>query len=405
MVQKPRTILKQQVIMTVGLQQRLAVLEMSRQELIERIQEELDKNPVLEAKKLYSPKHPFPEMVHIHSLEDSLKQQIRENFSENKDRALATKIMRYLDEKGFLSHSIEELAKEISVSTAELESIIRTLQTFEPPGIFARNLQESLLLQLKAKGEEGSLPFRIVEHCFEELIHGRYSSLKKKMKREDLAKAIQKLASLQLRPLSCLKREIAIPIIPDLKVFRSPKEWLVLMNDEEFPEIEINLDYTALAPSSIEEKETLKTWHSEARNLLDSIVNRRKLLLKVAKYLTHLQSDFLSSRGNLKPLSVQELSLLFGLHESTMSRILSSKYIETPRGTFPLKELLCFNPEAKKVKEILVKLIQNENKEHPVTDEEIAQELKKQGHLIARRTIAKYRKTLGFLPSKARKNF
>lgn len=395
---------ERRLAMTFCLQQALAILQMPQIELAQLIQEEIDKNPLLE--ETAKPLKPFleKEVQAPSSLEECLQTQIRDNFLDPETRKLATRLLEYLDEKGFLSDSENQIAKELNLELPQLQSVIAILQTFKPTGIFARNLQESLLIQLKEKGEENSAAYKIVKDHYEDFKQGRFSFIRKKEGLQDFAEVIHHLTLLSLRPLEAFKYEAVSHVVPDMVFKCLENEWAIEMNDEILPRFQITQKYASMALDSKEEKKTVKAWLSQAKTLLHSLSRRKKILLKLGAFLAKYQSDYLFSKGYLKKLDLKDLSEKFQLHESTISRSLSNKYVETPRGIIPLNQLLSASPNTEKTKEILKRLIENESKSSPFTDEELAEKLQAQGHTISRRTISKYRKELKILSASMRKS-
>lgn len=391
---------ERRLAMTFQMSQALSILQMSNLELKEYIQEEIEKNPLLEEIKPKSNPCIDQEIASQSTTYENLTTQMREIFSEEKDYNLALKIQEFLDEKGFLKPS-DEIAQNLGVEKDRIERTIEMLQTLDPPGIFARNLQESLLIQLRAKGVENSTVYTLIQENYDDLLHHRYSLLKKKYK--DLASAIQKLALLQLRPLESIKKEIISPIIPDLYIRLTETGWAIGMLDEEIPRFQINTQYQDI--QNKEEKKTIDQWISNGKWLVKALKRRKDILLKIALKLTQAQKEYLSQKGNLTPFTVQELAISLNLHESTISRALSQKYVETPLGIILLKSLLTNAPEKKEAKEILRELVSLEDKRAPFTDDQLATALQEKGYKVARRTISKYRKELKIQTAESRKLF
>lgn len=379
---------ERRLAMTFQMSQALNVLQMAHLDLQQFIQEEIDKNPLLEDLKKGS--HCFDqEIPNQISAFEYLFNQIRETFFDPEERQIAEKITEYLDEKGFLSVP----CSEIPVDQTRVESILTTLQTLEPPGIFARSLKESLLIQIKDK----SL-YSLIENDYEALLHHRYAYLKKKYPTLNLSSAIQKLSTLQLRPLESLKKEIACPIIPDLFIRKSENCWSIGLCNETLPRFRI--EYDNLNSSSKEEQNTLDLWRSSGKWLINALRRRREILLQITLRLTHHQNAYLSQKGPLRPFTIQDLVSELGLHESTISRALSEKYVETPLGVILLKSLLTSAPQRKEAKAILQELVAQETT--PLTDDQLAHALQEKGYSIARRTISKYRRELKIPPTKTR---
>ena len=391
---------ERRLAMTFRMQQALTILQMPQMELSQLIQEEIDKNPLLE--EIESPKKPVfeQEIASTDSIYENLLRQIRENFPDIKEQQIGQKILENIDEKGFLSVPLSDIGEE-----SDIEKILATMQTFEPAGIFARNLQESLLLQLRRQGSENTPLFTLIRDHYPDLLHGRYSLLKKKCGELNLADAIQKIASLCLRPLDCFKKEIARPLVADLAIRKTQTGWTVGTMDDDLPKFHLHCKYDGIALQGVDEQETLRIWRSQGKWLLNALSRRREILLQIGMCLTRHQNQYLSQKGELKAVTNQEIASQLGLHESTISRAIAGKYVETPRGIIPLKSLLTSSPETKEAKAILQELVGQEDKNSPWTDEELAEELKKRGVPVARRTISKYRGALKIQSAQQRKGF
>lgn len=378
---------------TFSLRQALDMLQMPQQELAQWLLNEIERNPLLE----HNPAsvHTYSKDVSLieapPSLHDHLMSQIRERFALPEERALAVCALKHLDERGYFSPIPENIS---------FDAILPILQSFDPPGIFARDLRECLLLQLKPD----SPAYRIVHRCFKDLLHGRFEAIKKKTGLTDLAPAIQALARLTLRPSDLFRIEINTPAIADLSISKIGKTWIVESREEELPKITLRTDYLALSPESSEEKRSLRSWTAAAKWLFRSLKRRRLLLLEIGAFLVRKQAAYLEQKGSLQPLTLQELSHHLHLHESTLSRALAGKHALTPRGFLPLRSLLATAPEADLAKQALQKLIAQEDKKNPLSDAEIVARLKETGLTLARRTIAKYRKNLKIGPASRRKH-
>ncbi len=375
-------------ILSYAIRGALEILQMPQLELGNWLLEQIEKNPLLE---ICSPKKTFRfegDIPAQPSLHEHLLTQIRETLLDKDDRKIAYALLEHLDEKGFLLSSYETLKED------KLDHILTILQSFDPPGIFARNIQESLLLQLKAKGKENHLSYRLVKTCFDDLLHGRYSRIKQKLALRDLSPAIQDLARLSLQPANCFKNEPSPAIHIDLRISKIENSWTLELIEEDLPKVQISNTYLNLREISSEEREVLREFETQANWILHSLKRRRKLLLQLGKILICKQWRFLEGRGDLIPLSVRELSEKLGVHESTLSRALSGKYAQTPKGILPLKALISIAPQTLSAKQMLEKLIRSEDQLNPLTDDRLAELLREKGFKLARRTIAKYRSQL-----------
>lgn len=356
------------------------MLELPQAELSTWLFSEIEKNPLLEldsfpSSSLYSLKDPS-QIEAPKILYDHLIQQIRERFTNLDERLEAIRLLNHLDERGFLASSTPD------------SPILSILQTLDPPGIFARDLRECLLLQL----EPSSPAHRIVSLCFEDLLHERFKTIQKKTGIQDLSSAIQSLSRLSFRPADLFRQEPNFPVIPDLRMTKVGKTWIVESIDEELPKFHLRTDYLSLSLQSREEKETLRHWAASGKWLLRSLKRRKSILLDIGVYLVRKQAAFFDRKGALQPLSVKELADHVDLHESTLSRALAGKYADTPYGYLPLRSFLSASSDSAKI--ALQQLIAQEDKKKPLTDGEIVSQLQKMGTIVARRTVAKYRSEL-----------
>jgi RNA polymerase sigma-54 factor len=384
----PRLFLKlapqRQLKMTHALHQALGILQMTQLELKEWLTEVIEKNPLLKLHFSSPKKNIEYEVPYQPSLYEHLQSQIQESFSCKEKRRAAEFFLEHLDEKGFLSDLPEAWDKEI----------LSVLQTFDPPGIFARNLQEALLIQLKNRGKENTVSFTLIQHHFDDLLQNRFSKIKKSLQVSDLSSIFQELAHLSFRPSEAFKKEPTTPIYADLRLEKSPTGWTLELMEDDLPKIHLESEYLSIEGISSEEKETLKGFKAEANWLCRILERRRKFIRLVGKILAHKQMAFFNQKGPLVCITMKELAEKLQVHESTLSRALSNKYISTPRGIIPLRSLIVNDPAIETAKELLKQLVQNEDKRRPLTDEDLAQSLKAKGLSVARRTIAKYRTQL-----------
>lgn len=398
----PRLFLKlapeRRLVMTFALRQSLEVLQMSQMELGQWLRAEIERNPLLElaepcSKPKFDVEIPSPVTLHEH-----LQRQIRESFPSLKDRLIAKELLEHLDERGFITCSLDLLQQPVA-------RILAILQTFDPPGIFARNLQETFLLQLKAKGQTDSLCYKLVQNCFDDLLHSRYAAIKKKLQAANLNAAIQILTRLSLRPANFFKEEPTTSVIPDLHIEKIDGGWTLELIEDELPKFYIKSEYLSLDLESVEERELLQGFKTQAKWVFRSLHRRRTLLKEIGRILLRKQAPFLDHKGPLNAFTIKELSEELQIHESTLSRALNGKYASTPRGIVPLRSLIPFSPTTTTAKRFLEQLIDEEDKNNPLTDMQLAQTCKAKGFTsVARRTISKYRNQLKIGSATQRKN-
>lgn len=396
-----RLIPERKLTMTLALRQALEILQMSQLELSQWLHQEIEKNPLLELRSSSAKKSFIDEAVYPPNLHEHLQAQIRDHFSSSEEIAVAEKFMECLDERGFITAPPEQINDQF---VALAPKVLSVLQTFDPPGIFARNLAESFLLQLKAKGKADTDAFRVVESCFDDLLHSRYKTIEKKLGIKDLSAVLKDLGSLSMRPASVFRLEQIETISPDLKLEKVEGGWTLELLEEDLPAFHLRDEYLGLQLESDEEKQALRGFKTQAKWIFRSLERRRKLLKDIGKQLLCKQSAFLNHKGPLVSFTVKELSEKLEIHESTLSRALSGKYISTPVGVVSLRSLLSSSPETQSAREVLEKLVRLEDKQEPLTDDQLAKELKAKGFSIARRTIAKYRAQLKIGSAKRRRH-
>ncbi len=443
--------------------QSLKLLQLPTLELEAMIKQELETNPLLEevqrsepVLELNSPEHdresaqPFDEQqwreVLAHSSDvggrgmrpdtsrefDELPQPAETSLQEHllgqlhlagldpADHAVGEIIIGDIDDNGFLKAPLGEIAAQTGVPEEDVLRVLAVVQTFDPPGVGARNLQECLAIQLREKGLENTILMALVEEHLEDLEHHRYSAIAKALDIDeaDVQAAVDELALLSPRPAAGRFGSGARSVVPDLIVENVDGEYVVLFNSASLPGLRIsNLYREILAKGSQANEETRKYIVEKlngARWLLRSISQRRSTMLKVMEYIVRVQGAFLE-RGvlHLKPLILQEVADAVDLHVSTVSRVTNGKYVQTPQGVFELKFFFSGRIEnregedvsSRSIKERIEHLVRNEDSSRPLSDQKIADRLKEEGYAIARRTVAKYRDLLGILPARFRRQY
>jgi RNA polymerase sigma-54 factor len=394
---------ERRLVMTFALRQSLEILQMTSQELEVWLREEVEKNPLVELEERSSSTSPTErEIPYQPSLLERLQEQVRENFDDPRDRKIAEELIGSLDEKGFIDVRLEPFALLYQKPLSQVESILTTLQTFDPPGIFARDLREAFLIQLKRQGKEKSDAFKLVQDHFEDLLNGRFSILRRRVK--DLTNALYTLSRLNQRPAHVYTQESAQQIIPEMRVTKTDTGWILEVLDSHLPRFELQPDYENLQAETPEEKEVLISFRTSAKWIRRSLTRRKRLLLELGKIIVQIQSPYLDQRAPLRELTMRKVAEELQIHESTLSRALSGKYIETPRGILPLRSLLTASPDTESAKDHLQRIVAQEDKKKPFTDEELSLKLKELGFAIARRTIAKYRTQLKISPATRRRH-
>jgi RNA polymerase sigma-54 factor len=471
-----RMLQTQRMIMTPMLQQAIGLLQLSRLELVQELRQQMEQNPILEealeeveepqltqeqevpderepeaadepdqANRLedfdwdnylqdasdYRPQIPREEMerfdaeIHLtrpRSLIDHLLFQLHLSTSDAELLRLGTLVIGNLDEAGYLKEPLADLAVAAEVGPGELEAALRLVQSFEPTGVGARDLRECLLLQIESRPDLHPLAKELIALHLAELERRNWERLAESLKVSvrEIQAAVESIASLEPKPGRTFGTEDPRYITPDVYIAKVDGEFLVLLNDEGLPRLRVSPYYrTILANKTGNTKDVKEYIEGRMRSalwLIRSIEQRQRTLFKVASSLVKFQRDFLE-RGitALKPLTLKEVAEDIAMHESTVSRVTTNKYVQTPQGLFELKYFFHRGvPSAQggdtvsslKVKDLIHKLLTVEDSGRPLSDQRIVEVLRREhGIEIARRTVAKYRSQLKIPSSSRRKRY
>lgn len=475
--------LAQQLVMTPQLQQAIKLLQLSRLELVEQINQELEENPLLEEVtpedypdeaggqdvdesgllnvedgapaahtaeltgegdgkaefdwdnylEDYGPMgvtydrsdaetHTWDNLLSAKpTLVDHLMWQLKLSPLDPQEMRIGEQIIGNIDPNGYLAATVAEMAEQENVDEAAVESVLKRVQEFDPPGIAARNLQECLLIQARLTGVGTPLIERIITDHLRDLEMKNYGQIARKLKvgLDQVLQSVCLISNMDPKPGSPFSEDRAQPIIPDVYVIKSGDEYKVVLNDEGLPRLRISNFYREIMagqgrhPEADVGKRYIKDRVQSATWLIKSIQQRQRTILKVTESIVRFQREFFDKGVNfMRPLILRDVAEEVEMHESTISRVVTNKYMHSPRGIFELKyffgsSLHRTSGEAvasKSVKEDIRLLIAAENPKKPLSDSEIAKCLSERGIAIARRTVAKYREMLGILPSSRRKN-
>jgi len=339
------------------------------------------------------------------------------------DRLIAEAIIDAIDEDGFLRIPLSEiqstLGAEVPVEPDEVEAVLHAVQNFDPPGVAARDLQESLLLQLRLL--EGEVPWRrtaevLVSRHFDLLARRDYTQLKRRLKLDEasLVELLRLIQSLNPRPGAQISGNRTEYIIPDVVVRKVKGVWRVELSPAATPRIRVNQTYAEMLKQvdKATDVTTLKNQLQEARWFIKSLQSRNETLLKVASAIVARQQGFLEQgEVAMRSLVLHDIAEEVGMHESTISRVTTRKYMHTPRGVFELKYFFSSHVgtadggecSSTAIRALIRKLVGEENPAKPLSDNKIAGLLKEQGINVARRTVAKYREAMAIPPSNERK--
>ncbi|WP_392565022.1 RNA polymerase factor sigma-54 [Orbus wheelerorum] len=465
--------ISQQLAMTPQLQQAIRLLQLSTQELCQEIQVLLENNPLLEIDDnfneisiesspesdnidtsemmknreisidisldaslddIYSAGTPSGTFSDYHNdelpiyqgethqtLNEYLMWQLNLTPFSERDKAIAISLIQSIDEKGYLSCSIQDILEEQGndeVELDEVEAVLKRIQHFDPVGIGARTLQECLTLQVNQLypiTNELRYAKIIIDNYLELLGQKDFKSLQKKLSidQESLKHTINLIQQLHPYPGDLINTSAPEYIIPDVFVKKIAEKWLVLINNDAIPRLRINQHYAAM--EKITNENDSKYIHQalqDANWLIKSIENRNDTLTKVSRFIVKHQQGFLDhGEEYMKPMILADVANAINMHESTISRITASKYLQCPRGIFELKYFFSSHVNTESggeasstaIRALIKKWISQESCQKPLSDNKIANLLEEQGIIVARRTIAKYRELLSIPSSSQRK--
>jgi len=395
-----------------------------------------------------------PTAVETQDLRDRLEEQLHHLSLSDREMRLGEEIVGNIDDAGFLSCSLEEVvegvngwlvdvrevarerAKEIEdaeeraeemeeveelfreYTLEEAEALLEKIQRFDPPGVGARSLQECILLQLERQELEGSLSHTLVRDHFEDFLNHRWTEIGRNLglSPKEVQDAADEVARLNPKPGLQYGSDKDTYVTPDLIVDEIDGEYHVFLNDTRLPRLRISRAYREVASDKNQykgkNKEFINAKLNSANWMIQAIEQRRQTMLKVMNFIVDRQREFFE-RGvqYLRPLTLREVADHIDMHESTVSRVTNQKFVQTPRGVYPLKFFFSSglstssgqDISARGVRDKIKGLVSEEDPKKPLTDQKIVDLLEEEGIEIARRTVAKYRDQLGILPARMRK--
>ncbi len=356
---------------------------------------------------------------YVPSGQEDLTEQLHLTLPEGLERRIGEYIVGCLNGDGMLACPLAEIAAYFEVDTATVEAVLRVVQTFDPPGVAARDLPECLLLQLEARGLDDSQEAYVIRHHFEALKNRKFAEIGRDMR--ITAKEVQDIAArigeLDPRPGMSLNADGARVIVPDLEVVKIDEDgddYAVYLNDANLPRLRVSQAYEDQGDRSEDAVKFIDEKKKHAEWVIKTIEQRRRTMIKVMEAIVREQKEFFEKGAiALRPLTLQQVASAIGMHESTVSRVTRQKYVQTPRGVFPLKFFFSAGLDsseggevaAKAVKIMIKEIVEAENPARPLSDKKIVEMLQERGLKIARRTVAKYREQLGILSARMRKQF
>lgn len=357
------------------------------------------------------------------TLQDYLRWQMRLTPFSETDLTIAEIIIEAIDGNGLLTISCEDILESLGlpdIEADEVEAVIKRIQLFDPVGVGARTIQECLLVQLRQF--DPATPFLaetcdIIRNYSEYLANRDFRSLMRvtRLKEDDLREVMRLIHSLNPRPGADVIREEQQYTIPDVSVKKVKGRWMVELNPDAFPKIKINEQYAAMSRNARNSSDSqfIRSHLQEAKWFLKSLESRNETLLKVANCIVQQQQAFFEhGEEAMKPMVLNDVAEMVGMHESTISRVTTQKFMHTPRGIFELKFFFSSHVSTESggecsstaIRAFIKKLVAAENPAKPLSDSRMAEILSEQGINVARRTIAKYRESLYIPPSNQRKS-
>ena len=354
------------------------------------------------------------------TLQQNLIGQLNQSMLSASDRKAAELIIGNIDDNGFLQSTPEEMALNSGIPKEDFEKMLVLIQSFYPSGVGARDLRECLLIQLARGGKERSLEYKIVSEHMEDLGKRRFPEIARRMgiSVEDVQKAADNIARLNPRPGQIFAAAPQNYVLPDVMVEKVDGEYQVSSNNEQIPHLRISNLYKDIIAAGNTQTSDVKDYVRDkirsGKFLIRSIHQRQQTILNIAWQIVSRQRDFLEhGPSHLKPMTMGNVADAVGLHETTVSRAVSGKYMATPQGVFEMKYFFTSGYQTAtgeslsntSVKEAIIDLVKHENGSAPLSDHEIVEILGERGIPIARRTVAKYRTELNILPSHMRKKY
>jgi RNA polymerase sigma-54 factor len=343
------------------------------------------------------------------TLGDHLHSQLSVSVLSENVRDAAASIIGNLDEDGYLSASLEEIAGMGDHTLEEVEAALKVVQSLDPAGVGARNVRECLLLELESMNGRGGVAWHIVSDHLRLLEMRQYRELVKVLARpmEHIEIAVKAIRRLNPRPGLRYSGAGARTVEPDVYFIKDGDDYIIQMNDEDVPQLRLNAQYRRMLDrdngATKEVRDYVRERYTSAIQLMKNIEQRKQTILKVCQAIVRRQTEFLADGlDSLKPMMIKEVAEEVGVHPSTVSRAVASKYVHTPQGVFELRYFfseavqgpLGGNTPLLLLKRKVKKMIEDEDSTHPLTDEQITAALQQEGINVTRRTVAKYREDM-----------
>ena len=360
-----------------------------------------------------------PVYSYVVTLSDYLIEQLGMVVTSEEDRIIGEFIIGSINDDGFLELSDDDIAESLQIPVKNVTKMVKSIQQFDPSGVAARDLRESLLIQLRERGKEDTLEWRVISDFFDMFTQRKLNDIMHALSvsENQLRDAIEVISSLSPKPGGIFTDIRNMAIVPDIIVEKIEGEYVLMHNDWHTPRLNINSSYRKLldrkSGTSPETRKYLVDKLNSARWFINSIEQRRSTIMKVATTIVERQIEFLEHGvSRLKPMTLQDIAESIGIAISTVQRVTTGKYIQTPRGVYELKYFFTqrisssdgsADFSAKSVKEKMKEIISEEDTKKPLSDQKIAHILNEKGVSISRRAIAKYRDELLIPPAQLRK--
>lgn len=431
----------QKLILTQELKQSLNILHMNAYELEVEIINESQENPLMEVEKkdeidwekyldslsqTYNREKGATEysrdeentdfenmLTYKKNLYEHLKEQLCHVKISKEIKALSYYLIDSLDSDGYLKINLSDIAKNISKDILKLKKALKVVQSLEPYGVGARNLQECLIIQLKIMGYDEKELLEMIKNDLNSIASRKYKELAKKykLKEEEVIDYCMLIRELNPKPANEYDSDQNSYVVPDVIIKKENEDFVVVLNEKNIPSIRVNNFYQSILSTSKDNdtKEYIKQKLNSAINLIKNIESRKKTILSVSEEILNEQMDFFVKGPKfLKTMTLKDIADKLNFHESTISRAVNGKYALTPFGLYELKYFFSSAPTdeelaSNSIKNIIKEIVEQEKEEKPYSDQKICSILEEKGITISRRTVAKYRDELGILSSSKRK--
>jgi RNA polymerase sigma-54 factor len=359
----------------------------------------------------------FDSLVAGTSLQETLLEQVRESSLPEDQWPTAELLIGNIDEYGYFKADVAELSQSTGLPGEKVIEVLKLIQSFDPPGVGARDLRECLMLQLERAGQQKTLEYRIVSEHMDALGKRRIPEIARGTGHsvDDVQEALERIARLEPRPGRAFLPDNDQYILPEVFVQKMGDEFVVTTNNEHIPHLRISNTYKDLMSqggNSAEVRNYIREKIRAGKFLIKSLHQRQETIFKIAREIVNRQREFMEKGvSHLKPLTMVQVAEVVGVHETTVSRAVSGKYIQTPQGVFEMKYFFTAGIQTASgdgvsntsVKDMIAEIFKGEDTGKPLSDQEVVSMLKAKGIVIARRTVAKYRTELNILPSNLRK--